>query len=115
MTKIPKIGDTAVLHFKIMSIKGNDLILRSKYGTDYNYNIGSVKEIIPAPWEPKSGDTVFYVGIMNHLIDEGVTFLYRHYKNPDDDRDWAVVAYKGDIPQSIKFSDLRRTYAECVA
>lgn len=117
--RTPKVGDIAVLHMEVLSIRSDGYpILKSSWGACFTLYPNSIHEFISPPWEPKVGDTVFYTTSYPKLYTscstkEGVTLLCIHEK-PNDGRKWAVVAFRGDIPKSVYFHDLRETYDECV-
>lgn len=81
-----------------------------------------VETVLPAPWEPKVGDNVFYVQ-RDYYKDKhycpytGVTLIGVHsapqnWEMMGKPRKWAIVAYKGDIPHGIYYEDLRETKPE---
>lgn len=130
MTKQLKVGDKVILKEAVITnyyctggidkeghfqITFDDKTTTSVFGCQ-------IETIIPAPWEPKVGDNVFYVqrryyDDKHHCPHDGVTFLGAHsdpglWETDIPHRKWAIVAYKGDIPHGIYYEDLRKEKPE---
>lgn len=111
----PRIGDKVRFHDVVVTRVYTDTFQGVQEGEKsgpYNYAFSRIAEILPR--EPQVGDTVWWGG-PKQTCWTGSTLLYIHF-DPEDEmkRKWGVVAYKGDAPTYVKFSDLRLT-RECVA
>lgn len=101
-----KLGDIVCIEGRLVGFGQTDFIIR---------DVSNIK-VLATP--PKIGDTVWWDADPKRCYHKhacsywGSTLIYIH-QEPDDDRKWAVVAFKGDIPQSIPFNDIRTT-RECV-
>lgn len=105
----PKVGDTVILRAVVHSINthySSEIIKVSFIDCPQPghfpsaINVSSVHAI--APREPRVGDTVWYEGAPF----DGGTLLHIH-QGEGDNRKWATVAFKGDIPKSFYFDQVR--------
>lgn len=103
----PKVGDTVIIEGVVIEvITGGFFKFKTDCGSCPAYvSRKHIKDIIPGPPpEPKVGDTVWYDGVP----DDGGTLLFIHQEEGDN-RKFAVVAYRGDIPRSFSFDKVRLT------
>jgi hypothetical protein len=103
-----KVGDHVLIKFKVNKIEDN-LVKLSTPGLGHLAALSPEREceaIFPPHWVPKIGDIVHHVGRMWSPY-HGVTLLHVHEDPSCPNRKWATVAYKGDIPYSISYEDLR--------
>lgn len=105
----PKVGDTVILRAIVAEVdtSGSFDLLKLNFidcaspGVFSNtISINRVHAIIEAPLQV--GDTVSY----ENSPWEGGTLLHIHQAEGDA-RQWAVVAYKGDIPKAVAFDTLK--------
>lgn len=128
MSVQPKVGDIVTFRAEVVNITA-----RNPFSTD-SMGVKFIDCPIPSPHssliavsrihehfprtEPKIGETVWYDardGMYSACPYGGQTLIHIHF-DPEDHgkRKWGVVAFKGDIPKSVYFSDLRLT-RECAA
>lgn len=114
MSKLPEVGDTVVIRGVVTSNDGAIIQFRTPgHPIPISITAGRLAEIIPKPWEPKVGDTVWINGKSNlprtllALNGDGSPF------GRSATRRWAVVAYEGDIPEVYFASQLRKDQASC--
>lgn len=83
-------------------------------GTSFRVFRTRITKVLSSP--PKVGDTVWWdadPSIKLHAAPYyGCTLRYVHQADGDL-RKWGVVAFQGDIPQSIDFKKLRKTREAC--
>lgn len=105
----PKVGDTVVIELEVINVFDGSFIYSLSSSP---INLKHITAIKPAP--PKVGDTVWWVArdsLYGQSSQFGHTLIHIHNT---DSRKFAVVAFYGDIPKSVYFEDLRRSFAECV-
>lgn len=117
----PKVGDTVIFRaivkeidssysYPILKVVFIDCDQPGLFSRAINVN--RVHAVLPRT-EPEIGETVWYdakEGMYSACPYGGQTLIHIHY-DPEDHgkRKWGVVAFKGDIPKSVYFSDLRLT------
>lgn len=110
----PKIGDTVIIEATVTDVSGPLFRWKTPKGCNHVTGTNSlhIKEIIPGPI--KVGEQVTHIGRVNQYVASNqyspLTLLHIHQEFGDV-RKWAVVAYKGDIPKSVYYEDLRRVEA----
>lgn len=129
----PEVGDTVVMRVRVTKVNSNSFYFardRTVGGIPvvlrcpYLMHVDLIDEIIPKPWVPKVGDTVWYIRADRHTYNNsmcgcgyhGVTLLAIHGDgtvHPTLTRKWAVVAFEGDIPRIVELVNLRKDYASC--
>lgn len=101
----PRVGDTVIIEGIVSSIyqkDGSCLIQTSSSDSSFGpILMSSIKEIKSRP--PQVGDNVWWD---KNEDDAGATLIHIHKR---DERKWGVVAYMGDIPQSVRYDNLRLT------
>lgn len=116
----PQVGDTIIIEGIVTGVSGGlfsfettpnnvQMPYNQKYG--HTMHISRIKEIIPKPWEPKTGDLVHKIGDV--IPDYHYTVLTLHGSGDrmtgNRTRKWVVAAHKDDIPQIFWLSEI-----ECV-
>ena len=118
MLPLPKVGDKVILHAIVADIdksgsfdtlKLNFIDCDSPGRFMHSISINRINEIIPAPPPiPKVGDIVYTKGRNKLYADNTLPrTLIAIHQEEGDVRKWGVVSYKGDIPYSVYFEDLR--------
>lgn len=119
--KKPEVGDTVVIHGTVTRVTDKCVFYDSKIGHHRLIeNMEDLEDVIPKPWGPKVGDEVRFdhhahevYYNMNRISPSfhNLTLIHIHEDPKDCEigyrRKWAVLAYKGDIPISVYFEDLR--------
>lgn len=116
-SKYINVGDTVVIRGVVTGVVGGKYAYVryiTSEGRERSSYIDSVFEVIPKPWEPVIGDPVslfenpdreYYY---RNIISKDKLTLVGIFQGKDDHRKWAMVSYKGDIPHSVWFEDLRQ-------
>ena len=122
MSGKPQIGDTVVIRGVVTKIHNSSIKIKTKTFHDTlepefspYISMSRISEVIPKPWVPKVGDEVDVEGKWS-FTDCGYTVLALHGDGgPFRDgevRRWAVIAYKGDGPETVFASELRERKIE---
>lgn len=99
----PSIGDTVIIKGVIKSFSSMGATAHIDTGTFrlglLTCSVERIAEVIPKPWEPKVGDTVWLSE--GHTPYRGYTILCIQNQDNRPERAWAVVAYLSDIPKVV--------------
>lgn len=106
-----KVGDTVILKGIVIRAATTRSFGRIEFESGLHSidTYHEVEQIIPPPWEPQVGDQVTHIereNMYSHSSHD-VTLLHIHQDYSNSDRKWATVAFKGDIPKSVYYKDLR--------
>lgn len=107
LNKTPEIGDTVVIRAVVLEV-GNEMFKLKGSNDDCPFpwlHNDRITEVIPKPWGPKVGDTVWVRGY-EWTWPEGTEILWC-------DREYALLNLDGGIPSLKSMKFLRKDFASC--